>query len=156
MSTARRMLVAAAAAALVAVPAAACASKTAAPPDPAPATAAPSPATSSSAAPASEDDLVRQTLTAYQNAYNTEDWDRYLDLTCAAARELLTGAAMERLKETRAAQGLTNTTVTAVDVRGDAATATLDARNELLGRRTIELDLVREDGWKVCQLTPVR
>lgn len=155
MSTARRMLAGVATAILVAAPAMSCGQKSAAPPEPTAATSTPEPATSS-AAPASDEELIRQTLAAFQVAYNTENWDDYLALMCTAARDLLTDAAIARLKETRVTQGLTDTTVTGVDVRGDAATATVDARNELLGRRTIQLDLVREDGWKVCQTTPVR
>ncbi|MFZ0833417.1 MAG: hypothetical protein WAM92_10075 [Mycobacterium sp.] len=37
-------------------------------------------------------------------------------------------------------------------VDGDNATATLDAQNELLGRQTVDLPLVREDGWKICKV----
>jgi hypothetical protein len=37
-----------------------------------------------------------------------------------------------------------------VNITGDGATATLDAQSELLGRRTVEMKLAREDGWKAC------
>ncbi|OHV04809.1 hypothetical protein BKN37_08360 [Mycobacterium talmoniae] len=106
--------------------------------------------------PPSDEDQVRQTVMAFQDAYNTQKWDDYLALMCTAMRDRFTDPAMDLLKKTRAAQGLTNVTVTGVDIDGDAATATLDAQNEMLGRRTIQLKLVREDGWKVCVLEPVR
>ncbi|MEZ0363184.1 nuclear transport factor 2 family protein [Mycobacterium sp. pUA109] len=121
-----------------------------------PATSAPSAPGAPAPPPPSDEDQVRQTVMAFQDAYNTQKWDDYRALMCTAMRDRFTDAAMDLLKKTRAAQGLTNVTVTGVDVDGDAATATLDAQNEMLGRRTIQLKLAREDGWKVCVLEPVR
>ena len=103
--------------------------------------------------PVSDEDLVRETVLTFQNAYNTQNWDAYFAAMCPAWRDKYTEPMIEAMKETRAAQGLTTVTVTGVQVTGDTATATLDARNELLGQKTIELNLVREDGWNVCMHT---
>lgn len=100
--------------------------------------------------PISDEDLVRQTVLTFQNAYNTQNWDAYFASMCRAWRDQFTEPMIEAMKQTRADQGLTTVTVTGVQITGDAATATLDARNELLGQKTIELRLAREDGWKVC------
>lgn len=100
--------------------------------------------------PISDEDLVRETVLTFQNAYNTQNWDAYFASMCRAWRAQFTEPMIEAMKQTRADQGLTTVTVTGVQITGDAATATLDARNELLGQKTIELRLAREDGWKVC------
>lgn len=102
--------------------------------------------------PISDEDLVRETVLTFQNSYNTQNWDAYFDSMCRAWRAQYTEPMIEAMKKTRADQGLTTATVTGVQINGDNATATLDARNELLGQKTIELKLVREDGWKVCML----
>lgn len=115
-----------------------------APPATAPATPSPTPI--------SDEDLVRQTVLTFQDAYNTQNWDTYFESMCRAWRDQFTEPMIEAMKQTRADQGLTTVTVTGVQINGDAATATLDARNELLGQKTIELKLAREDGWKVCML----
>lgn len=111
---------------------------------PAPTTAAPSPM------PASDEDQVRETVLAFQDAYNTQNWDAYFELMCPAWRAQYTGSVMEATKKTRVDHGLSTVTVTAVNIEGDAATATVDAQNELLGRKTLEFKLAREDGWKMC------
>ncbi|HEX9833578.1 MAG TPA: nuclear transport factor 2 family protein [Mycobacterium sp.] len=101
-------------------------------------------------APVSDDDQVREAVMAFQDAYNTQNWDAYLELMCPAWRAQYTGPVMDSTKKTRVDQGLTTITVTSVRIVGDEATATLDAQNEMLGRKTIDFNLVREDGWRVC------
>ena len=48
--------------------------------------------------------------------------------------------------------GLTQVISVKATIDGDRATATMDVQNEVLGRQTVTLPLVREDGWKVCQV----
>ncbi|MGH3556560.1 MAG: nuclear transport factor 2 family protein [Mycobacterium sp.] len=110
----------------------------------APANAAPSPS------PVSDEDQVRETVAAFQDAYNTQNWDAYLELMCPSMREKFTGPVLDSVKKTRSGQGLSRATVTEVRVEGDAATATIDGQNEVLGSKTLHLPLVRADGWKIC------
>jgi hypothetical protein len=105
--------------------------------------------TTTTAAP-SDDDQVRETVMAFQDAYNTQNWDAYLERMCPSWRAQYTGPVMDSTKKTRVDQGLTTITVTSVRVVGDEATATVDAQNELLGRKTLDFTLVREDGWRMC------
>jgi hypothetical protein len=107
-------------------------------------------ATATTPAPVSDDDQVRETVMAFQQAYNTQNWDVYLELMCPSWRAQYTGPVMEMTKKTRIDQGLTTMTVDTVQIVGDDATATVDAQNEMLGRKTLDLKLVREDGWRVC------
>lgn len=111
---------------------------------PAPANAAPSPA------PVSDEDQVRQTIAAFQDSYNTQNWDAYVELMCPSMREQFTGPILDSVKQLRRKQGLSRVTVTAVTIEGDTATATIQSQNEVLGSATVKLPLVREDGWKVC------
>ena len=104
----------------------------------------------------SDDDQVRETVMAFQQAYNTQNWDTYLELMCPSWRAQYTGPIMDMTKKTRIDQGLTTMTVNSVQIVGDEATATVDAQNEMLGRKTIELKLVRDDGWRVCMPSGVR
>lgn len=99
--------------------------------------------------PVSDADQVRAAVLSFQDAYNTQKWDAYLAGMCTAWRQQME-PLIDKVKKTRNDQGLTTVTVTGVNITGDSATATLDAQNELLGRKTIEMKLVREDGWKVC------
>jgi hypothetical protein len=105
--------------------------------------------TTTTAAP-SDDDQVRKAVLAFQDAYNTQNWDAYLELMCPSWRAQYTGPVMELTKKTRVDQGLTTVNVLSVRVVGDEATATVDAQNEMLGRKTVDFQLVREDGWRVC------
>lgn len=98
----------------------------------------------------SDDDQVREAVAAFQDAYNTQNWDAYLELMCPSWRAQYTGPVMDSTKKTRVDQGLTTVTVTSVRIVGDEATATVDAQNELLGRKTLDFTLVREDGWRMC------
>lgn len=104
----------------------------------------------------SDDDQVRETVMAFQQAYNTQNWDAYLELMCPSWRAQYTGPVMDMTKKTRIDQGLTTMTVNSVQILGDEATASVDAQNELLGRKTLDLKLVREDGWRVCMPSGVR
>src|SRR5687768_9006412 len=62
----------------------------------------------------SDDDQVREAVTAFQNAYNTQNWDAYLELMCPSWRAQYTGPVMEATKKSRVDQGLTTVTVTGV------------------------------------------
>jgi hypothetical protein len=97
-----------------------------------------------------DDQQVREAVMAFQDAYNTQNWDAYLDAMCPSWAAQYTGPVMDMTKKTRVDQGLTTVKVMTVRVVGDEATATVDAQNEMLGRRTVELQLVRDDGWRVC------
>jgi hypothetical protein len=98
----------------------------------------------------SDEDQVREAVKAFQDAYNTQNWDAYLAAMCPSWAAQYTGPVMDATRKSRVDQGLTTITVTGVRIVGDEATATADAQNELLGRQTIDLKLVREDGWRVC------
>jgi len=112
--------------------------------------AAPSPS-----AAVSDEDQVRQTVKAFQDAYNTENWDAYLDVMCAPMRAKFTGSVMDYLKKDRAQAGVTTVSTTAVSISGDTATVTMTSHNEAMGTRSVSLPLKREeDGWKICQLGP--
>ncbi|MCV7378106.1 hypothetical protein BST11_01945 [Mycobacterium alsense] len=108
--------------------------------------AAPAPPTTESA-----EDQIRQTVMAFQDAYNTQNWDAYTELMCSAMRVEFTGPTMDYLKKTRVQNGLTTVKVTSVAITGDTATATMDAQNEALGFRSVSLPLKLEDGWKICK-----
>jgi len=98
----------------------------------------------------SDEDQVRAAVMAYQDAYNTQNWDAYLAMMCPSWAAQYTGPVMDSLKKTRVDQGLTTVTVVSVQIVGDDATATVDAQNEMLGRKTLDFKLVREDGWRMC------
>ncbi|MDD7812150.1 nuclear transport factor 2 family protein [Mycobacterium sp. CSUR Q5927] len=101
--------------------------------------------------PPSDEDQIRQTVQAFQDAYNTQNWDVYKEQMCPAMRDQFTeGPVMDLLKKTRADNGLTRATVSAVDIDGDVATVTLDSQNEALGNLAPTLRLERADGWKIC------
>ena len=104
----------------------------------------------------SDEDQVRDAVMAFQDAYNTQNWDAYLDSMCPSWRAQYTGPVMDLTKKTRVDQGLTTVNVTSVRIVGDEATATVDAQNELLGRKTLDFLLVREDGWRMCMPNGVR
>ncbi|OBK53161.1 hypothetical protein A5655_19560 [Mycobacterium sp. 1081908.1] len=88
---------------------------------------------------------------AFQDAYNTQNWDAYTELMCSAMRVEFTGSVMDYLKKSRAQNGLTTVKITSVAVTGDTATATMDAQNEALGSGSVSLPLKLEDGWKICK-----
>lgn len=104
---------------------------------------------------ASDEDQVRQTVKAFQDAANTENWDAYLDLMCAPMRAKFTGVVMDYLKKDRERTGVTTVTITSVSITGDTATVNMNSRNEALGSASVSLPLKREeDGWKICQTYP--
>ncbi|MBB3606662.1 hypothetical protein FHT40_006353 [Mycolicibacterium sp. BK556] len=100
--------------------------------------------------PPSDEDQIKETVLAYQDAYNTQNWDAYADLLCTAMRQKFTGVVMEMLKKTRHDNGLTQVKSITPKVTGDTAVVTMDAENETMGTSTVQLPLKREDGWKIC------
>jgi hypothetical protein len=150
ISSAARVLVVTAAA----LAAAACSVVTAGTPVARPPTTPASAAAAPSAVPptVSAEDQVRQTVFAFQDAYNTQNWNAYTDLMCSAMRSQFNGSIMDSVKKGRAQNGLTTIKITAVTVTGDDATATVDVQNEALGSGTLSLPLKHEDGWKVCKV----
>lgn len=128
-------------------------------------TAVPQRATTSASAPAnspiapppptaalSEEDQVRETVMAFQDAYNTRNWDAYTELMCSSMRAKFTGPVMDYVKKGRADTGMTTIkAITSVLITGETATATMDSENEAMGSRSVTLPLKREDGWKICQ-----
>ncbi len=124
---------------------AASASATAAAPPSPPAAPAPS------AAP-SDQDQIRETLMAFQDAYNTQNWDAYLQLMCTAMRTQFSGTAMNYVKKTRAQNGVTTIkNITNIAITGDTADVTFEGQNESMGTHTVSLPLKLEDGWKICK-----
>lgn len=119
-------------------------SATAAPPSPSSAVVVPSPTPSA-------EDQIRQTVTAFQDAYNTQNWPAYTELMCSAMRAKFTGPVLDYLKKGRAESGLTHVNITSVTVTGDTATVAMNSSNEALGTRSVSLPLKLEDGWKICQ-----
>lgn len=101
--------------------------------------------------PPSDEDQIRQTVTAFQDAYNTQNWTAYTELMCSAMRAKFTGPVMNYVKKGRAESGLTHIVITSVTINGDTATAAMNSSNEALGTRAVSLPLKLEDGWKICQ-----
>ncbi|BAX93410.1 hypothetical protein MSG_03272 [Mycobacterium shigaense] len=119
------------------------------------ATAAAPPGTSAAPAPPakpSAQDQIRETLMAFQDAYNTQNWDAYLQLMCTAMRTKFDGTAMNYVKKTRAQNGVTTIKdINSIVVTGDTANATFVGQNETVGSHTASLPLKLEDGWKICK-----
>jgi hypothetical protein len=103
-------------------------------------------------APASDEDQARDTVTAFNDAYNSQNWEAYTELMCAAMRAQFTGVTMDYVKKGRINNGPATITAVTVTIDGDTATATINGASEALGPGTIKLPLKREDGWKVCQV----
>jgi hypothetical protein len=104
-----------------------------------------------SPAPRSDEDQIRQTVMAFQDAYNTQNWSAYTELMCSAMRAEFTGPTMDYLKKSRTQNGLTTVKITSVAISGDTATVAMDAQNEALGSGSVSLPLKHEDGWKICK-----
>lgn len=103
----------------------------------------------------SDEDQVRETVMAFQDAANSQNWDAYLDLMCAPMRAKFTGTVMDYLKKDRTRTGATTVTITSVSITGDTATVQLNSHNEAVGSRSVSMRLKREvDGWKMCQTYP--
>lgn len=104
------------------------------------------------APPPSDQDSAKQTVTAINDAYDSQNWEAYTELMCAAMRAKFTGVVMDYLKKGRIQNGLTTIKSITVAIDGDTAVATTDVASEGLGAGTMKLHLKREDGWKVCEL----
>ena len=115
-------------------------------------TAVAAPPTSTAApAPPSDEDQVRQALKVLQDAYNTQNWDVYLQMLCPSERAKFTGGVMDSLKKTRADMGVTTATVVSVTVDGDNASAVVDGNSEVAGSGRVTMKFERgDDGWKLC------
>jgi uncharacterized lipoprotein len=116
-------------------------------------------ATSSSAAPVapppppaplSDEDQIKESLQAVQDAFNTQNWDAYLEMMCPVQRAKFTGNIMEMVKKTRLENGRSTMKVVSVVVSGDTAKATVEATNETAGTMNLVMPLERSDGWKLC------
>ena len=110
---------------------------------------------STAAAPApvkSDEDQARQTVYDIQNAYNTQNWDAYTELMCAALRAKFTGVIMDAVKRDRIRNGTVVIKSISITINGDDANAVIDGVSEGLGPNRIPFALKREDGWKVCVL----
>lgn len=116
------------------------------------------PSNSAQAAPSvtaapSDQDVAAQTVKAFGDAYNSQNWEAYVELMCAPMRAKFTGVVMDYLKKDRIRAGPTTVSGITVKIDGDAGTASFDAHNEALGTKRASLPLKREeDGWKICQL----
>jgi len=100
----------------------------------------------------SDEDQVRQTVRAFNDAYNSQNWEAYTELMCVAMRNQFTGVVMDYVKKNRANTGANTIKSIAVTINGDTATASITGTNEAIGSGTITLPLKQEDGWKVCQI----
>jgi hypothetical protein len=110
------------------------------------------PAAAPSSAAVSDEDQIRQTVSAFNDAYNSQNWEAYTELMCVAMRNQFTGVVMDYVKKNRANTGANTIKSIAVTISGDSATASITGTNEAVGSGTINLPLKREDGWKVCQI----
>lgn len=99
----------------------------------------------------SAEDEIRQTVTAFQDAYNAQNWTAYTELMCSAMRAKFTGPVLDYVKKGRSESGLTHIAITSVTITGQTATASISSSNEALGTRSVSLPLQLEDGWKICQ-----
>lgn len=114
------------------------------------ASAAPAAPPAPAPAPLTDEDQVKEALQITQDAYNTQNWDAYLEMMCPDQRAKFTGNVMEMLKTTRQQNGLTNVKVLNVTIDGDTAKARVEASNEVLGTQEITMPFERSDGWKLC------
>ncbi|GLE50735.1 Rv0361 family membrane protein [Mycobacterium montefiorense] len=119
------------------------------------ATAAAPPGSSASPAPSAKpaaEDQIRETLMAFQDAYNTQNWDAYLELMCTAMRNKFSGTAMNYVKKGRAQNGVTTIKdITSITITGGTADVKFVGQNETMGSHNVSLPLKLEDGWKICQ-----
>ena len=109
------------------------------------------PTSTAAPAPPSDEDQVRQALKVVQDAYNTQNWDVYLQMLCPTERAKFTGGVMDSLKKTRADMGVTTVNVVSVTVDGDNASAVVDGNSEVAGSARVTMKFERgDDGWKLC------
>ena len=111
---------------------------------------APSPTLPPAPAPLSDKDQVVAALQAMADAYNTKNWDAYLEMQCPAMRAKFVGPVLEQLKATRDKNGLSSFKVIDVTINGDSAKLKVQASNEALGTQEITMPMERSDGWKIC------
>lgn len=124
----------------------------------APVTAASPPPTTAAAPPpppppATDEDQIKETVLAFQDAYNTENWAAYTELMCTAMRVKFTGTVMDMVRKGRHDTGLTQVKTVTPTVTGDTATVTMVTQNETMGTKTVPLPLKKEDGWKICVIS---
>lgn len=101
--------------------------------------------------PPTDEQQIRDTLTAFQDAYNSQNWEAYQALMCPTMRERFSGSIMDSVRQTRANAGLTTTSVKSVTITGNTAVVTAENTNELTGTATVDLPLTRgDDGWALC------
>jgi hypothetical protein len=98
----------------------------------------------------SDKDQVVAALQAVADAYNTKNWDAYLEMQCPAMRAKFTGPVMEQLKVTRDKNGLSTFKVLDVTINGDTAKLRVLGSNETLGSQELTMPMERSDGWKLC------
>lgn len=111
----------------------------------------PPPVSSAPPAPLSDEDQIKATISAFQDAANSQNWVAYRQLMCPTMLAKFTDPVMEKVRENRANTGITNVTVTGVTITGDTARADLDSTNELVGTMQVAMTLARgTDGWKIC------
>ena len=100
--------------------------------------------------PMSDKDQVVAAMQAVADAYNTKNYDAYLEMLCPAMRVKFTGSILEQLKQTRDKQGLSTFKVIDVTIDGDSAKVRVQATNEALGTQELTMPMERGDGWKLC------
>jgi hypothetical protein len=100
--------------------------------------------------PPSDKDQIVAALQAEADAYNTKNWDAYLEMQCPAMRAKFVGPVLEMLKANRDKQGLSTFKVIDVTIDGDSAKVKVQASNETLGTQELSMPMARGDGWKVC------
>ena len=101
----------------------------------------------------SDEDAAAHIVKAFGDAYNSQNWEAYVELMCAPMRAKFTGVVMDYLKKDRVRAGPTTVSGITIKIDGDAATASFNAHNEALGTKRASIPLKREeDGWKICQL----
>ncbi|MDT5075484.1 MAG: hypothetical protein QOJ80_121 [Mycobacterium sp.] len=111
---------------------------------------APSPTSPPAPPPMSDKDQIIAALQAVADAYNTKNWDAYLEMQCPAMRAKFVGPVLEMLKQTRDKQGLSSFKAIDVTINGDSAKLKVQASNESLGTQEITMPMERSDGWKLC------
>jgi hypothetical protein len=96
----------------------------------------------------SDEDQLRDVVDQFEQSWNDKDFDALSELFCEDVRND-PEFSRSALRELRDGAGRLTLTVTALDVNGDAATATITN----LGEDPDEIDFAREDSlWKWCEL----
>lgn len=113
-------------------------------------TSAPPVAPPPSPAPLSDEEQIKESLQASQDAYNTQNWDAYLEMMCPVQRAKFTSSVMDMVKKGRLETGMSYMKVLEVAVDGDTAKVRVEATNETSGTMNLNLPVERSDGWKLC------